>query len=85
MITGYDTLSEAINGLRQEGYTLDFNLNKDCITCHAGKTVLSPDEFEIDAVYRFEGESNPDDESIIFAISSLMYGLKGTFVNGYGI
>lgn len=85
MKTSYGTLSETINGLKQEGYTLDFNLNKDCIICHYGKTSLSPEEFDIDAVFRFEGESNPDDESIVYAISSPNNGVKGTLVNGYGI
>ncbi|MEO8582387.1 MAG: hypothetical protein ABI415_01250 [Flavitalea sp.] len=49
------------------------------------KTKLFRDEFEIDKVYRFEGESNPDDSSVLYAISSPKFKLKGTLVNGYGI
>jgi quercetin dioxygenase-like cupin family protein len=36
-------------------------------------------------VYRFEGASNPDDESIVYAISSAKFGVNGVLVNGYGI
>ena len=49
------------------------------------KTKLSPDDFEIDKVYRFEGESNPDDEAVVYALSSPKFGVKGVLVNGYGI
>ena len=81
----YGTLSETINGLKKEGYILDFNLEKECIICHQRNSVLSPDDFEIDKIYRFEGESNPDDESILYAISSKINAEKGLLVNGYGI
>jgi len=29
----YGTLSETINGLKEEGYTLDFNIREDCLAC----------------------------------------------------
>jgi hypothetical protein len=85
MKESYGTLSETINGLKKEGYDLDFNIREECLVCHERNTILSPDEFEIDKVYRFEGASNPDDEAILYAISSAKYGVKGLLVNGYGI
>ena len=85
MKESYGTLSETINGLKEEGYTLDFNIRENCLVCQENNTSLSTDEFEIDKVYRFEGESNPDDESILYAISSLNFNVKGLLVNGYGI
>ncbi len=85
MKESYGTLSQTLNGLKQAGYLLDFNSKDDCIVCHHTNTVLSPDDFEIDKVYRFEGESNPADESIVYAISSSTFNVKGTLVNGYGI
>ena len=85
MKESYGTSSETINGLKREGYTLDFNIKNQCIACHQNNTSLSPNDFKIDKAYRFEVESNPDDESIVFAISSPTFGVKGTLVNGYGI
>lgn len=85
MKESFGTLSQTINGLKKEGYSLDLNIKDQCIAGHQINTSLSPNDFEIDKVYRFEGESNPDDESIVYAISSPTFGVKGTLVNGYGI
>ena len=85
MKESYGTLSETVNGLKSEGYVIDFNVKDDCIFCSNSGQALSPDDFEIDKVFRFEGDSNPDDESIVYAISSTKFSMKGTLVNGYGI
>ena len=79
----YDTVSEAVTGLKNRGYNLDFNLNNQCIECRAEDISLSPAEFEISEVHRFEGDSDPGDEAIVYAIDS-RHGLKGVLVNGYG-
>ena len=81
----YGTLSETLKALNKAGYTLDFNIKEDCIVCNTKNLSLSPDEFQIDHVYRFEGMSDPEDQSILYAISSPRYDVKGTLVNGYGI
>lgn len=80
-----DTLSESMNALREEGYTVDFNLDKNCLICADGRYRLMPDEFNIDKYFRFEGMTDPGDESILYAISSEKHNIKGVFVNGYGI
>jgi len=111
----YDTVTEAVQDLRQRGYTIDFNLEADRICCQvdasgvtaegqssdglpgtgnisdstsSGKQMtplaLAPSEFEITEVYRFEGNSDPADEAIVFAIESKK-GEKGVLVNGFGI
>jgi len=80
----YSTVTEAINGLRSKGYTLDFNLKPDCVECGSLDIRIHPDEFVIDEFYRFEGASNPDDNNIVFAVSS-KDGLKGVLVDAYGV
>lgn len=81
----YGTLSETINGLSKLGYTHDFNIQDDCVVCQQTNTVLSPVDFQIDKVYRFEGDADPDYQSILYAISSIKFDIKGILVNGYGI
>lgn len=81
----FGTLSETLNALIKLGYDHDFNISEECIVCHHINVKLSPDDFQIDKVYRFEGESNPDDQSILYVISSPNLNIKGTLVNGYGI
>lgn len=79
----YDTLTEALNDLKIRGFTLDFNLRPDCIECEkTGK--LSPVEFEITEVHRFEGMTNPDDSTVLYAIES-RGGDKGVLLDAYGV
>lgn len=81
----YVTLSGTMNELRKQGYTEDFNLHQDCLECRDGACRVFADDFKVDTFYRFEGESNPSDSSILYAISSEKHGIKGVLVNGYGI
>jgi hypothetical protein len=81
----YDTLTEAINALRKQGYTEDYNLLSDCIECKTGNYKLSPKDFQVDKVFRFEGPTDPADEAVLYAISSPKRGTKGLLVNAYGI
>ncbi len=83
-MTAYTTLTEAINGLRKLGYTEDFNLKPTCLECAPLDLKLHPEDFKVDEFHRFEGMSNPDDNAIVFAISS-KDGLKGTLVDAYGL
>lgn len=73
----YVTLSETMNDLRKEGYTEDFNLQQNCLECRNGQFKVFADELKIDRFYRFEGDSNPSDAAILYAISSDKHHLKG--------
>lgn len=77
----YETLSEAINGLKERGYTMDFNIEENCLVCHEEKFRI--EDFEIVEVHRFEGQSNPDDSSVLYAIESTK-GDKGILVSAFG-
>ncbi|MFL5808621.1 MAG: hypothetical protein ACJ749_03815 [Flavisolibacter sp.] len=77
----YDSVAHAIEELRKKGFTEDFNLKENCIVCNAQQ--FNSDQFEIKEVVRFEGDSDPGDEAIVFGIES-HNGLKGVLVNGYG-
>jgi hypothetical protein len=79
------TIVEAINLLRAEGYTEDFNLQQNCLECRDGQFRLFHDEFKVDKYFRFEGDTDPADESIVYAISSEKLNLKGILINAYGI
>jgi len=79
------TVSEVINLLRKDGYVEDFNLQQNCLQCRNGHFSVMHNEFIIDKVYRFEGNSDPADEATVYAISSPKYGIKGVLVNGAGI
>ncbi len=80
----YDTVVDALHDLKARGFDFDFNLKETCLHCAQLDKELSPEDFDVVEIYRFEGASNPDDNSIVYAIESTD-GLKGTLVNAYGI
>ncbi len=79
------TLTETLQVLRTEGYTEDFNLDQHCLTCREGRYQVFADEFVVDKFYRFDDNTDPGDQAILYAIHSGKYNLKGVLVNGYGI
>ncbi|HEY0744648.1 MAG TPA: phosphoribosylpyrophosphate synthetase [Chryseosolibacter sp.] len=80
----YTTLSETLNDLKKRGYSEDFNITPTCLECSSLNLQLHPEDFKVDEYHRFEGMSNPDDNAIVFAISS-NDGVKGTLVDAYGV
>ncbi|MBL7917784.1 MAG: phosphoribosylpyrophosphate synthetase [Bacteroidia bacterium] len=81
----YSNLIEAIDGLKKEGYTEDFNLQQNCLECKQGQFKIFHNEFVVDKYFRFEADTDPAEQSIIYAITSDKYNLKGILINGYGI
>ncbi|MGY5846874.1 phosphoribosylpyrophosphate synthetase [Salegentibacter sp. HM20] len=81
----YGTLSQAINKLKlEEGYEHDFNLLDEKIELKSKQETFGVEEFDVDKVLRFEGMSNPDDNAILYAITTTS-GRKGVLVDGYGV
>lgn len=82
-----DTLLETLEDLKEDGFTYDFNLTAHALEVHKEDGIclnLSPEDFDIVQVYRFEGMTDPSDMSILYAIES-KDGLKGTLVSSYGV
>lgn len=78
----YDTIAEAIRDLEKRGYSADV---KQKMLHAQASGELTGSNFKIEELYRFEGNTDPADESIVYAISSADGSLKGTLVNAYGI
>lgn len=80
----YQTLMEAVDALAKRGYTYDFQYADGALYCQGVKDRFCPDELIITEVYRFEGMSDPDDNSVVYAIKS-NNGFKGTLIDAYGL
>ncbi|MHA7863755.1 phosphoribosylpyrophosphate synthetase [Flagellimonas marinaquae] len=79
----FTTLSEAINTLTQEdGYKENFEADETCIKALYSKKEYQPSDLKIIDSYRFEGMTNPGDQSTVFAIEA-KDGTKGTMVMSY--
>ncbi len=81
----YGTLVYALEGLKERGYTVNFNIAFDKLMCSDNKICLNPDEFDIVEVHRFEGDSNPDDEDVVYAIESKDNSIKGVITSAFGM
>ncbi|MGB3776363.1 MAG: phosphoribosylpyrophosphate synthetase [Leeuwenhoekiella sp.] len=79
----YDTLSEAIEALQEKGYKTDFNLVDEGIESKELKKNWSAGQIEVEEAFRFEGMSNPDDNSVLYVINT-HDDIKGLLVDAYG-
>ena len=80
----YETLVDATNDLMKKGYTANLSIEGDTVDDKSQDIKMTADDFSIDSFYRFEGPSNPSDMSIVYAVSSPKYNLKGIIVDAYG-
>lgn len=71
----YASSSEALRQLKEKGYYLDYNILESRI-------IENPNDFRIIYVIRYEGESSPEDSSIVYGIENISTGDKGVFVMG---
>ena len=81
----YDTVTGALNGLKVRGYSTNFNIAFDKLICSENIMALNPDEFEIVEDYRFEGNSNPADEDVVYAVESKTGNIKGVITSAFGL
>jgi archaellum biogenesis ATPase FlaH len=78
----YDTLSQAMNSLKERGYDYEVELI-DENHIRIGDKQYGDQEVEILEFHRFEGMSNPADTSVVYAINS-KDGSKGLLADAYG-
>ena len=78
-----DTLVEILETLRKTGYKCDFLLKGGLMHCKDTNEKFTSDELLIEKLYRFEGESNPADMSVVYAVKS-SNGTKGIIIDAYG-
>jgi hypothetical protein len=81
----YDNMVDALNGLQARGFITDFNLAFDKIQCSSTGACLLPSQFEIVEHYRFEADTNPAENSVLYAIEAIDHSLKGVLINAYGV
>ena len=80
----YTNMVEAIEGLKKRGFTANFEfLDHTFRDVESGRTFRA-DELTIVEHYRFEGASDPDDMSVVYAIES-DDGLKGVIADAFGL
>lgn|SRR5690606_9338037 len=77
------SLASCLNKLVLDGYEEDFKASEKGLLSLQREKVYTPDEVHIVNFFRFEGASDPADNSILYVIET-NDGVKGTLVDAYG-
>ncbi|HLS12835.1 MAG TPA: hypothetical protein VK050_11790 [Flavobacteriaceae bacterium] len=83
MKESYTSLSVAIEDLQTKGFTEDFNLIAEGIESKSLKKQWNAGDLEVVKFYRFEGMTNPGDNTILYLIET-NDNRKGLLVDVYG-
>jgi hypothetical protein len=77
------TLTEIMEYLKERGFSNDFQIKNDIIVSKDTNEKFSPKDLIIENVYRYEGDSNPDDSAVLYAITARS-GTRGILIDSYG-
>lgn len=77
------TVSEIIDMLKEQHYIHNLSIKGDKIVSDTGDLQFDPADLIIECTYRYEGESDPSDSAIVYAITA-KNGMKGVLVDSYG-
>ena len=81
---GDATLAGVLDDLAQRGFSERFGVAGDGLRVDEDGKIFRADELMIREFHRFEGVSDPDDMSIVYAIES-RDGTRGTLVDAFGV
>lgn len=79
----YETLSEAMNGLKAKGFTYEFDFKNSHLVTQQNNGEFKAHQLKIIEIHRFEGMTDPEDSSVLYAIQC-EDGSKGLLVDAYG-
>ena len=77
------TMVSCLARLQVDGFIVQFKAVPHGLLSLSSQKTFTPDQVKIAHYFRFEGESDPSDSAILYAIEA-WDGEKGTLVDGYG-
>lgn len=77
------SLVECHNKMLEDGYTENFTVENNKLINLSTQASYDPADITITNFFRFEGQSDPEDSSIMYVIET-KDGKKGTIVDAYG-
>jgi hypothetical protein len=83
LIPHLKTMTSVTNKLVLDGYDDDFKIADKGLRSLKTENVYQPEDIKVVNFFRFEGQSDPNDQSILYVIET-SDGLKGTLVDAYG-
>ena len=83
-VSQMDSILYVTGLLREQGFVTDFSATGDGqLRCDRCGSVHDPSQVEVEQVHRFEGASDPSDESVLFALAAPACH-RGTYASAYG-
>lgn len=83
LIPHMKSLASCLNKMVLDGYDDDFKISDSGLRSLKTEKVYSPEQVHITNFFRFEGQSDPNDNTILYVIET-DDGVKGTVVDAYG-
>jgi hypothetical protein len=83
-ITNMTDMDKCLNKLEAEGYTDQYKVEKGKLHDLTNDKKYKPRDVKAVNFFRFEGITNPEDMSILYAIET-SDGRRGTLVDAYGL
>jgi hypothetical protein len=77
-----ESMTDVLTRLESAGYETELRAQDSSLS--GGELTADPEAFSVDEVIRFEGESDPDDEAAVFALTHRESGTKGVYIVAYG-
>lgn len=77
------SLALCLNRMVLDGYADDFKIENAGLKSLKTERVYNPEEINVINFFRFEGQSDPNDNTIMYVIETAD-GVKGTLVDAYG-
>ena len=79
-----DTVTDALRLLRREGYEVEFQLIDGRLRCNEPATECLVNDAVVERLFRFEGNSDPGDEMIVFGLLDPATDTRGVLASGFG-
>jgi len=83
LIPHMKSLALLTNKMVLDGYVEDFKISDQGLRSLKTEKVYQPEEINVINFFRFEGQSDPNDNTIMYVIETTD-GAKGTIVDAYG-
>lgn len=83
LIPHMKSLASVTNKMVLDGYDDDFKISDKGLRSLKTEKVYQPEDVNVINFFRFEGQSDPNDNTILYVIET-NDGLKGTLVDAYG-
>lgn len=84
MVKEAQTLAQIMAELQHQGYTADFKAEGGKLILLSDRASIIPASVEVHAVYRLEGETDLDEETIVFALFVPAKNVRGIYVAAFG-